>query len=264
MRWAGALLTAVLIAAQPVARASGFEASYAQVKRAVAAVRAVDGGSTGLDGGGYDLACDPFEDFTGAAYGERAYASVERYSDIADRVLRFERDLPRIGYPERVWAAWLAEYERDAVAGRSARPAGGPSSGATFSDLFGSPAIGPAHSDLDGLRDLLAAYRRSHGNVLPVEIGGCEGAGERPIEVLTKPAATHVFIIPAFFYELCRVRRVDPDDTSRCAQWREVLGRVVPVSGSYRYVAKWADGTTARGILDEDAVTSGAITLHKP
>lgn len=91
-----------------------------------------------------------------------------------------------------------------------------------------------------------------------------EGDGERPIGFVTRPAATHVFIIPSFFYELCRVRKVDPEDTSRCEHWREVLTTVVPITGRYHYIAKWGDGTIARGVLDEEDPATGTITLRKP
>jgi len=255
-----------LVLSSAIAGATDDGVPYAQVKRAVAAVRAA-GQASAIPAGPYEIPCGAFQDFTGAVYGDRAEAPVEAYADVADRVLGLEADLPRIGYPERAWSAWLARYERDAIATRTPAPnstVGGLGLG-DIGHLGVAPRARIHDPAFEGLRLLLARYRRAHRRARPVVLGVCvEGEGERAIAFVSRPAATHVFIIPSFFYELCRVRKIDPEDTSRCEHWREVLSAVVPVSGSYHYVAKWADGTTARGILDEEDPASRTITLRKP
>jgi hypothetical protein len=262
----GAVAAIVLGLAQPVGAVPADGVPYAQVKRAVAAVRATE--SAAVASGPYEISCDPFQDFTGAMYGDRAEMTVERYADVADRVLGLEADLPRIGYPERVWSAWLSRYESGAIVERAPSPV--PSAIPTGLGLggLGLSGISRPHvrlSGFEGLRDLLTSYRRSHRHARHVILGACVDAeAERAVPLVTQPAASHVFVIPSFFYELCRVRKVDPEDTMRCAHWREVASRVVPMSGSYHYIAKWADGTTARGILDKEDASSDAITLRKP
>ena len=240
------------------ARAVSSDPSYATAKRAASAVLRPRLASEdfGAPRSFYDLVqCEP-PDF--AAPAETTRATI--YADLAGGVLYWEHDLPKAGYPRRVWQPWVSQYEQ-AIVGLARRvPA---------QKFFAAWEKSP-ESKLDGLRHLLLAYRVDHPR-LPEVLSrpeGC-GGGEVSVNLVTEPAATQVSIIPAFFYELCRVQRIDPNDTARCAHWREVSGPIVQVSGDYHYVAKWHDGTVKRGMLDVEAASplgtgTGTITLRKP
>jgi hypothetical protein len=248
-----ALVASVLASGARAGAASPL--SYTQIKAAVAAVRAQasatspDVTSGGLHGGQYDVMDCGESDYTGDM---KSRASA--YAFIADKVLIWERDLPRLGYPRRIWSGPVARFESSAIyVANSVKP----------DDFY------EAYDNLDvrrrGLQNALLAYRKTHPRAVDIANGlGC-GGGELPVKLVTQPAAVQVSIIPAFFFELCRVQKIDPNDTSRCAHWHEVTGPIVEVSGNYRYVARWHDGTVKRGILDvESAADAGTITLRKP
>jgi len=230
---------------------TGPSLSYAQIKAAVAAVRAQrPARHADVVDGRYDIMDCGESDYTG---GSATRAS--EYAYIADKALIWETDLPRIGYPRRVWAAPVARFES--------------------SGIFVANSVAPEHffdvwddridASRKRLQKSLLAYRATHPHAAAIANGlGC-GGGEVPVKLVTRPVATQVSIIPSFFYELCRVQRIDPNDTARCAHWREVSGPIVQVSGDYHYVAKWHDGTVKRGMLDvESATDAGTITLRKP
>jgi hypothetical protein len=225
--------------------------SYGQIKTAVAAVRAEQPPrAVNTFGGQYDIMDCGESDYTG---GPPTRAS--EYAYIADKALIWQRDLPRIGYPRGVWAAPVARFESSGILiANSVDPK-------HFFDVWDDRI----DASRKGLQNALLSYRKTHPHAAAIANGlGC-GGGEVPVKLVTQPAATQVTIIPAFFYELCRVQKIDPNDTTRCAHWREVSGPIVEVSGNYRYVARWHDGTVKRGILDvESAADAGTITLRKP
>lgn len=225
--------------------------SYAQIKSAVVAVRAERPiQPIRLWERQYDIQDCGESNYTG---GAATVAS--NYAYIADKVLIWEADLPRLGYPRSVWSAPVARFESSSVfIANSVDPK-------EFFEVW-EDRIGARR---DALEKALLAYRATHPQAGRITNGlGC-GGGEVPVKLVTQPVATQVSIIPSFFYELCRVQRIDPNDTTRCAHWRDVSGPIVQVSGDYHYVAKWHDGTVKRGMLDvESATGSGTITLRKP
>jgi hypothetical protein len=255
---------ALLVGAGPIASATAADPtpSYALVKRAIASmsrthVIQVDSLRDGDDDCGkaatcYDIqTCQFGSDFIGTKV-----TTATIYADVANVVGIWESDLPEVGYPERVWRPWTSGYEAAAI--DTVKRYGA----AAFYDKARSTL-----PSIDGLRRVLMRYRATHPKALPViNVGGC-GAGEEPVKVTTEPAATQVSIIPTFFFELCRVQRIDPNDTTRCAHWREITGTVVQISGDYHYVARWHDGTVKRGVLgvnSEPTMMTGTITLRKP
>jgi hypothetical protein len=225
--------------------------SYAQIKNAVAAVRAQQTSHRAdTYRGRYDIMDCGESDYTGGAA-----TKASEYAYVADKALIWETDLPRIGYPRSVWGAPVARFESSGLfIANSVDPK-------KFFDVWDDRI----DASRKGLQNVLLAYRKTHPRLADIANGlGC-GGGELPVKLVTQPTATQVSIIPSFFYELCRVQRIDPNDTARCAHWREVSGPIVQVSGDYHYVAKWHDGTVKRGMLDvESAVDSGTITLRKP
>ncbi len=166
------------------------------------------------------------------------------YADIAYVVVHLERELPDIGYPSSVWKNRLSHFEHAMTVGN----------GSDYDhslDLF-----------LRHLRTDLEAYRTTH-RTLPrtVLLEGC-GAGEMAVNLVTRPKDAQIFVIPTFFYELCKVQKINPDDTTACSHWREVMtGMVTEVSGDYRYRARWHDGTIRRGKLLFDSATMGRECL---
>ena len=237
--------------------------SYALVKSAIASISRghrleIDRNGDGFVGCGtasscYDIeSCELGSDFIGAP-NETATGI---YADVANYVSIWENDLPKVGYPERAWRPWISSYEAAAIATVKRYGA------AAFYQRSDS-TLPP----LSGLRRVLMKYRAAHPKALKIIIDGGCGAGEEPIKVVTLPVATQVSIIPAFFFELCRVQRIDPNDTTRCAHWREISGTVTQVSGDYHYIARWHDGTVKRGMLGVNAppaMLSGTVTLRKP
>jgi hypothetical protein len=114
----------------------------------------------------------------------------------------------------------------------------------------------------------LDAYRKSHPSLAKViNEGACRSrmrGGEVPLRIETEPPGATVFLIPGFFYELCKAQNIDPDDTARCNRWREVItGRVSHVVGDYFYVVRWADGATRRGNLSVVDAVDDRVILRK-
>ena len=115
----------------------------------------------------------------------------------------------------------------------------------------------------------LSSYQQSHPSLgRVVNDGSCHryaSAGNLSLRIETDPTGGSVFLIPTFFYELCRAQNIDPDDTQRCNRWREAIsGRTASVSGDYLYVARWSDGATRRGklsVIEQDV--GGALVLRK-
>ena len=248
-------LSASLLA--PVAIGAAPTQSYAQIKSAIVALRSQDAKRPVARDGAYDIeSCEFGSDFIGDGNDLDKITRAGIYADIANYVSVWESELPRVGYPRSAWHAWTSNYESKAIATANAVAP------RSFYEVWRTRA--PA---LDGLKNVLVAYRKTHRRAAAIQnVGGC-GAGEAPITVVTQPAATQVSIIPAFFYELCRVQRIDPNDTMRCAHWREISGTVTQISGDYHYIAKWHDGTVKRGLLginSQPAMMTNTITLRKP
>jgi hypothetical protein len=115
----------------------------------------------------------------------------------------------------------------------------------------------------------LNAYRQSQpalGKV--VHEGRCRQeitAGNINVRIETDPSGGSVFLIPTFFYDLCRAQNIDPDDTRRCNRWREAIsGRTASVSGDYLYIVRWPDGASRRGklsVVERD--WDGGVILRK-
>jgi hypothetical protein len=247
-----AILALVLAVGTPaIATASVSDPSYAVVKRAVALMPRARTDLRISDSGPYDLEnCQFGSDFIGTT----KETTTGIYADVAHYVGIWEKDLPTIGYPERLWRPWVTHYE--AVAVDTVRRYGA----AKFYDR--SDAALPS---LNGLKSVLAAYRKSHPRLREIiDVGGC-GGDDEPMTVVTKPLASQVVIIPTFYYDLCRVQRIDPDDQTRCNHWREVLdGSVAYVSGDYHYLVRWHDGSVRKGMLQFAGVGGQTVTLRKP
>ena len=168
---------------------------------------------------------------------ERSDATTAYYALFAERVMT------AAGYPPGVWRPMLKEWELSARA--------------------------EPETMLNDLTAAAGKYRRSHASLpyltrktfSPSE-GGC-GAGDSFVKVSAQPSNARIFIIPTFFYELCRAKGQNPEDTTRCVYWREVLRPVESIAGDYRYRVRWHDGTTREGTLDSSP-DKDSVVIKKP
>jgi hypothetical protein len=181
---------------------------------------------------------------------------------IAIDVTDAARALSALRYPGSVWEPVVSEFERTVLAAAIQARSQGQRQLAKFDETY----LDRQSAFLTRLAERLQAHQRNESS-LPKVIyePGC-GAGEIQVKIVTDPRGGQVLFIPTFFYELCRVQKIDPpEDTRRCNRWREADGgRLSPVSGDYQYIAKWRDGTVRQGKLrfgaDDDGKT---ITLSK-
>lgn len=191
-----------------------------------------------------------------------------KYALIADVAVTYARTLTGLHYPASVWQPAIRSLETYEV-GRAKR-----SAGSFFSDAAEqSDAYKLLDEPFNGLltqrlTTTLTSYARLHPALRGLVFeGGC-GGGEVPIKIVTSPLAAQLFIIPTFFYDVCRAQGVKPDDRNACSHWREVLAPVENISGSYHYFVRWAGGVARSGTLNVNDVVSkgevGTITLRRP
>lgn len=198
------------------------------------------------DQGAVDLMdCALGHTFLGSATTGGVSSRTRGRADLAYEVVRLKKLLTKLGYPESSWRPALLTIEEN-----------------------GPEKLDPSEGGhLRALSEALNAYRRQSAPSLPktkIE-GGC-GEGEVGIRLVTKPGNGRVRLIPVFFYKLCEVHKIDPEDPRRCAQWHEpALGALLDVSGDYIYQASWPDGARRNGRLSFTNVEYGAtVTISKP
>lgn len=202
--------------------------------------------------GNYDL----YHCSTGADYlGASTEPGMSGFADIAFDNVVWTNNLKKLNYPAKLWQQPLAEYEEKEIARVIATPNEAVEGWSERREKV-----------LNALRDKIDAYRKTKSALRKVVVeGGC-GAGEMSVNIATEPKGGQVLFIPTFFYELCRVQNLNPDDTSGCTRWREAVdGQLSAVSGDYLYIVRWPDGTTRRGKLSFNKLEDGqTVTLRKP
>lgn len=168
---------------------------------------------------------------------------IEELSDIALQVVLIKWNLTQLGYPSQLWLPNLKIFEKNVMNKvSSARIDGGY---LNFSESEMRSQV------LKKIVPVLNQYRIKKARHLPpVESeGGC-GAGEIGINISTTPQNGRVWLIPTFYYELCRLNNIDPFDMNKCTRWREhIKGLLFDVAGDYRYQAIWPDGFIKKGTL---------------
>jgi len=197
--------------------------------------------------------CSSGSDYLGAGRN----ADVMRgFADISLDVVLLRDGLARAGYPASLWRDSVDGYERGAVDRAIALSKRGG---------VWDPVEEPPQAFYTSLRGKLAAYHASHRSTWQiVSEGGC-GADEAHVNIATSPSGGQVFVIPTFYYQLCRVQSENADDSRSCPKWREAVdGKLTQVSGDYRYQVRWRDGSVRRGTLSFDFNDDGrTITLRK-
>lgn len=158
--------------------------------------------------------------------------------DVAVVALGVEHLLTALHYPRAIWSGPLDQFER----------------------------LNITQERLDAqLVPQLAAYRRAHTPRLPrvKSEGGC-GSGETPIKIHTVPDSARVFLVPQFYYDLCKARTIDPEDVDRCRYWvKSIGGQSLSLSGRYRYQVKWPDRTERRGRFEISGMQTPDITIRE-
>ena len=265
--WLRGLVGLTLALAVSGARAEGAaapdRAQYAAIKTVMQ--RLYDKGDRDIRSilgtkGPYDLYhCLVGADYLGeGAEKERGTAG---FANIAFDNVVWTNNLTKLGYPARLWQELVAAYEAKEIELVIAAPAQ-----AAKEEQAMNESTARRDAFLAALRKPLDAYRRTKPALRPVVVeGGC-GAGDMSVSIVTEPKGGQVLFIPTFFYELCRVQNVNPDDTGGCNRWREAVdGKLASVSGDYLYVVRWPDGTTRRGKLSFNKLEDGqTVTLRKP
>jgi hypothetical protein len=185
------------------------------------------------------------------------------YALVASLAVVYERALSKLGYPRSLWGTTIRDFEAYEVARadrEGARFSTATDDAYKFSDEPFSNGVLSAR-----LKDRMKGYQAAHPQLQGISFAGGCGAGEVPIKIKTSPLAAQVFIIPTFYYEVCRAQGVAPESMSACDHWREVLAPIEDISGSYHYFVRWRDGVARRGILNtRSALMTGALTLTKP
>jgi hypothetical protein len=166
--------------------------------------------------------------------------------------------LQSLKYPAELWQSQLRQYENAQLAEMRL------SQGIALENRLNNRKAAFRKQ----LVSRLGTYQKLHPSVAKViNEGACRSTvrgGEVPLRIETEPPGATVYLIPGFFYELCRAQNIDPDDTARCNRWREVItGRVSHVAGDYLYVVRWADGSTRRGNLSVVDTVDGKVILRK-
>ncbi|HKD06112.1 MAG TPA: hypothetical protein VKB79_09440 [Bryobacteraceae bacterium] len=186
---------------------------------------------------------------------EKANSLTGDLTYLALEIVIWRSDLKALGYPEEVWRPRLIEYE-----GRQLNAIVQGSSGSDDNVVI----------SVRWQKDLVAAlngYRRQSRPSLKevVARGGC-GAGEISVRVSLEPRNGRVFFIPVFFYQLCQMQQLDPDNPDRCDRWHEALdGQLTYLAGYYRYLARWPDGATRKGTISVTLKNADtAVVIRKP
>jgi hypothetical protein len=249
--------------------------NYAAVKKIIVALdeaqRADEARRFGGGGGGgekptpyvptsFDLDhCESGSRYFGSAAQDDKIAAL---ADLAVDSKTWSSTLVLMKYPNQVWEPALRSYE-NAQLGEMRRAQG---------QQLQAGLQARKQAFMKQFASQLSSYQRSHptlGNV--VNEGACHRpsrevrAGNVGLQISTDPMGGSVFLIPSFFYELCRAQNINPDDTVNCNRWREAIsGRAASVAGDYVYFVRWPDGAMRRGKLSVvDREFGNVVVLRK-
>lgn len=182
--------------------------------------------------------------------------AMSRYGRTALEISRLRSELARLGYPEAVYAAPLADYEKALIAIDAGR-----SEGELIVDDGGDWPEGEEMPFDDGAAEAEAAAQAALAAAIDANRlrlspklprvmveGGC-GAGEGgPIIVRTVPDGGEVLLINAFAFKVCTRKKADPWDRFACKwnEWETGVAQTKPY-GRFVYQVKWPDGVVRKG-----------------
>jgi hypothetical protein len=178
--------------------------------------------------------------------GETGNRSLDDFTLLAYDVLDTSKALDRAGYPRSVWKPTLDRYEASQI-GRIAN-------GKRISDDFDENS-----HFLKNLAKLLNDYRtKMHKSSLREPYTGTPGcgAGEAPVYIKVKPKATRIQYINMLYFNLCQYKGWTPLEASSCHYWKDYnVGASSGMSGNYKILVTWPDGTTASRDLEVESLT---------
>ena len=178
----------------------------------------------------------------GDEYEDAGNLLTARLTMIAYQVAKASQNLEQANYPRAVWEGNLSILERAELArviDRGQNP-----------ELYDTPAVRTLVSQLE-------TYRRANPSLPEINWMPCGGPGIA-VKFKTIPASGDVWVLPSFFYSLCQRQKLNPDDRDQCNHGREYAdGIETSLLGAYRYVARWSNGASKRGILSFDDNISG-------
>ena len=163
-------------------------------------------------------------------------------SDLALVTARWSHYLTELGYPANVWQPDIAAFEADEL-----------SVVEHASAYDAQRADDRVHAFAARLAAKLAAYRTAHPERTAVIAWQNCGRESFTRTVALSPSGG-LSIIPAYLYDLCGRYGVNADDSRQCDRWSTPgSAGVERISGGYRYVARWPDGTNRCGAFTVDA-----------
>jgi hypothetical protein len=162
-------------------------------------------------------------------------------SDLALATARWSHYLTELGYPANVWQPDLAKFEADEL-----------STIEHASTYDAQKADDRAHAFAASLATKLASYHAAHaGKTAVIAWQNC--GRESFTRAVTLNPTGGLSIIPAYLYDLCGRYGVNADDAKQCDRWGiPSSAGVERISGGYRYVARWPDGTNRCGAFTVD------------
>lgn len=169
-------------------------------------------------------------------------------------VLELETDLRVLGFPSDLWAKPIADFEKHELRRIEANV------GDLAADQGDSPALESLRRDL---LKRLTRYHKAHPLDVPEVVLGL-GCGDDGIyvKITTAPSGGRVFVIPQFYFDLCKAQRIDPESREVCDRWVEVQPDLdFNVSGIYRYYVSWSDGTSKSGQFQSDGFSLDSQSL---
>jgi hypothetical protein len=175
-------------------------------------------------------------------------------TELAFYIVSWRNGLRNAGFPDAVWRPDLIQYEDRELN--------------TIAGTTGDDSDERRTEFRRYLARKLNNYRQTTATSLPKVVPddeGC-GAGEADYGIRTDPPGGRVWLIPVYFYRLCKAQGLDPDNSQSCDRWRQAPnGLVQPLSGDYYYYALWPDGTrTGRTFLAVEGPPETVFTIPKP
>jgi hypothetical protein len=213
------------------------------------------------------LICDP-----GEPGFDLADPALRDYGAVALDTARLRAALVARHYPEQLFAAPLAAFERERLA--DARPRD-----ALYADLAAALDTARAASAPD-LPPVVAvetcapppppppppppAATPPPPSAAPPPRPATAVPRRAPgVTFVTQPPAGEVLMISAFAFKVCVLRKPDPWDRFAC-RWNEIeTGAAKPMSGRFVYQVKWPDGTVRKGTREIAPGGSSTVTFRK-
>jgi hypothetical protein len=166
---------------------------------------------------------------------------------LATLYYRWVTALPVAGYPRESVELLIQDYERTILQHIVSRGA----EGLTFDTLHREGVkLAIKINDLSS-RENLKAMRVEY-------MDECGGPGIE-VRFVIDPRSGQVFKLSEFLYKFCGTQGKNPENRQECDHWDEVTEGPMVISGKWRYIAMWPDGTTKRGFWDTDAWKEGRV-----